>query len=77
MRSAMSHRASEYTKGTSNTNLRDLLNIPDGLEAKLELSEGGHVTGILWSSAEDGLLSRNACESPPCEHYERYNKNES
>jgi hypothetical protein len=57
-----------------NTNLCDFLDVPDRLETKLELSEGGHVTGILWSGAGDGLLSRDARESPPCEHYGRYNK---
>ena len=74
MRSGMSHEAREHTKGVLNTNLCDLLNIPDRLEAEFELSESGHVTGILGSSAEDGLLGGNAGESPPCEHYGRYNK---
>ena len=74
MRSGISHGARKHTKGTSNTNLCDLLDIPDRLETELELSEGGHVSGILGSSVEDGPLGRNAGESPPCEHYWRYNK---
>ena len=74
MRSGMSQGASERTKRTPNTNLCDLLDIPDRLETELELSEGGHVTGILGSGAQDRLLGWNAGERPPCEHYGRYNK---
>jgi len=74
MRSGMSRRARECTKGTSNTNLCDLLDILDRLETEFDLSEGGHVSGILGSSTSDGLLSGNAGESPPCKHYGRYNK---
>jgi hypothetical protein len=77
MRSGMSYRAGGRMKGTPNTNLCDLLNIPDRLETELELSKRGHVTSILWGNAEDGLLSGDAGESSPCEHYGRYNKNES
>ena len=64
-------------KGTSNTNLCDLLDISDRLETELELSEGSHVTGILRSSTQGRLLGRNAGECPPCEHYEGIIKNES
>ena len=74
MRSGMSHRAGKHTEGTPNTNLCDLLDIPDRLETEFELSEGGHVTGILWGSTQDGGLGRDASERPPCEHYGGYNK---
>jgi hypothetical protein len=74
MRPGMSYGAIERTKGSLNTNFCDLLNIPDRLESELKFSEGRHVTGILWGSAENGLLSGDAGESPPCEHYGRYNK---
>ena len=74
MRPELSHADRKRTKGTSNTNLCDLLNISDRLEAEFELSEGGHVSGILRSGVEDRPLGRNAGESPPCEHYGRYNK---
>jgi hypothetical protein len=69
MRSWMSHGTSKRMKGTSDTNLRDLLDILDRLEPELNLSEGGHVAGILGCSAQDGLLGGDAGERPPCEHY--------
>jgi len=74
MRSEMSYGAREHRKRRSNANLCDLLDIPNRLETKLELSEGSHIPGILGGSPESGLLGMNAGESPPCEHYGRNNK---
>lgn len=50
------------------TYLRDLLNVPYGLETNLNLTEGGHVAGLGGRRAHCRGLGRNTTKRTPSEH---------
>ena len=55
----------EYRLVDSSTHLRDFLNVPDGLEARLELAKGGHVA----RARRRGRLGGEAGNTLPGKHY--------
>lgn len=50
------------------TYLRDLLNVPHGLETQLDLTKGGHVTSLGGRSPQHGRLGSNTSERTPSKH---------